>query len=191
MQPKRRLSERGMSAFGRGTVRTVLLSGLSAVAIACAASFAFADPPVAGLFRADRPAEIWVLSPFAPEITRGSSRRVSSPLVGEDQGGGSRRPTRQASSDAFANLLGPRDPPPIGRSGECPSLGRAMPAPARGGGCANAIGLAEVQQGYSSSSNRVGCDPSRRGSARPRWRKACDVKRRPRGVRCTKPSWMR
>src|SRR5277367_6407586 len=34
----------GMSAFGRGTVRTVLLSGLSAVAIACAASFAFADP---------------------------------------------------------------------------------------------------------------------------------------------------
>ena len=32
-----------MNAFGRGTVRTVLLSGLSAVAIACAASFAFAD----------------------------------------------------------------------------------------------------------------------------------------------------
>ena len=44
MQAKRRLSEQGMSAFGRGTVRTVLLSGLSAVAIACAASFAFADP---------------------------------------------------------------------------------------------------------------------------------------------------
>ena len=33
-----------MSAFGRGRVRTVLLSGLSAVAIACAASFAFAAP---------------------------------------------------------------------------------------------------------------------------------------------------
>jgi L,D-transpeptidase YcbB len=33
-----------MRAFGRVTVRTVLLSGLSAVAIACAASFAFADP---------------------------------------------------------------------------------------------------------------------------------------------------
>ncbi len=33
-----------MNAFGRGTVRTVLLSGLSAIAIACAASFAFADP---------------------------------------------------------------------------------------------------------------------------------------------------
>ncbi len=44
MQAKRRLSEQGMSAFGRGTVRTVLLSGLSAVATACAASFAFAYP---------------------------------------------------------------------------------------------------------------------------------------------------
>ncbi len=35
-----------MSAFRgvRERVRTVLLSGLSAVAIACAASFAFADP---------------------------------------------------------------------------------------------------------------------------------------------------
>ena len=44
MQAKRGLSEQGMNAFGRGTVRTVLLSGLSAIAIACAASFAFADP---------------------------------------------------------------------------------------------------------------------------------------------------
>src|ERR1700733_2760157 len=43
MQAKRGLSEQGMSAFGRGTVRTVLLSGLSAVGIACAASFSFAD----------------------------------------------------------------------------------------------------------------------------------------------------
>src|SRR6202020_1074319 len=43
MQAKRGLSEQGMNAFGRGRVRTVLLSGLSAVAIACAASFAFAD----------------------------------------------------------------------------------------------------------------------------------------------------
>ena len=33
-----------MNAFGRARARTVLLSGLSAVAIACAASFAFADP---------------------------------------------------------------------------------------------------------------------------------------------------
>ena len=44
MQAKRGLSEQGMNAFGRGTVRTVLLSGLSAIAIACATSFAFADP---------------------------------------------------------------------------------------------------------------------------------------------------
>jgi hypothetical protein len=144
------LSERRMSAFGRGTVRKVLLSGLSAVAIACAASFAFADPPVAGLFRADRPAEIWVLAPFAPEITRGSSRRVSSPqsssngrasfgrpMVGEDQGGGSRHPTQQGSGDVCDDGL--RDPPPIGRSEERPSIGRAMPAPTRGGGCANTI----------------------------------------------------
>jgi murein L,D-transpeptidase YcbB/YkuD len=33
-----------MSAFGRARARTVLLSGLSAVAITCAASFALADP---------------------------------------------------------------------------------------------------------------------------------------------------
>lgn len=33
-----------MDAFRRGRVRTVLLSGLSAAAIACAASFALADP---------------------------------------------------------------------------------------------------------------------------------------------------
>jgi L,D-transpeptidase YcbB len=44
MQAKRRLSEQGMNTFGRGSVRTVLLSGLSAVTIACAVSFAFADP---------------------------------------------------------------------------------------------------------------------------------------------------
>jgi tRNA dihydrouridine synthase A len=66
------------------------------------------------------------LEPSALELTRGSLRWVSSPLVGEDQGGGSRRPGRQRGSDAFDNLLGPRDPPPL-------------PAPTRGGGCANAI----------------------------------------------------
>jgi L,D-transpeptidase YcbB len=44
MQSKRGLLEPGMNAFGRARVRTVLLSGLSAVAIACAASLAFADP---------------------------------------------------------------------------------------------------------------------------------------------------
>ncbi|HWY81309.1 MAG TPA: DNA-binding domain-containing protein [Roseiarcus sp.] len=65
--------------------------------------------------------------------------RVSSPLVGEDQGGGSHGPMRQESRGASDNLLGHRDPPPIGRSEERPSLGRAMPAPTRGGGCANGI----------------------------------------------------
>jgi hypothetical protein len=44
MQAKQLLSEQGMSAFGRARVRTALLSGLSAVAMACAASLAFADP---------------------------------------------------------------------------------------------------------------------------------------------------
>ncbi len=83
---------------------------------------------------------------IAPEFTRGSSHRVSSPLAGEDQGGGSRRPKRVAGSGAFDNLVGPRDPPPIGRSEERLSIGRAMPAPTRGGGCANGIGFAEVQQ---------------------------------------------
>src|SRR5271166_1128251 len=73
------------------------------------------------------------LEPSALEFRRGSLRRVSSPLVGEDQGGGSRRPTGQASSDAFDNLAGRRDPPP-------------PPAPARGGGCANAIDSTEMQQ---------------------------------------------
>lgn len=29
------------------------------------------------------------------------------------------------------------------------------------------------------------------GTASPRWRKACGVSMRPRGVRCTKPSWIR
>src|SRR5262249_38286586 len=32
---------------------------------------------------------------------------------------------------------------------------------------------------------------SRAGSARPRWRNACEVKSRPRGVRWTKPCWIR
>jgi Putative DNA-binding domain len=66
----------------------------------------------------------------ALEFTRGSLRRVSSPLAGEDQGGGSRRPMGLGSS-AFESLRGPRDPPPL-------------PAPTRGGGGAN--GADPVQQ---------------------------------------------
>jgi protein ImuB len=97
------------------------------------------------------------LAPFAPEFTRRSARRVSSPqspsngrasfgrpMAGEDQGGGVRRPARQEGSGAFANPRGPRDPPPIGRSEERPSFDGLMPAPTRGGGCANVIDAAEM-----------------------------------------------
>jgi Putative DNA-binding domain len=59
-------------------------------------------------------------------FTQRSLRRVSSPLVGEDQGGGSRCPPLLESGGAVDNLLGQRDPPPL-------------PAPTRGGGGANAI----------------------------------------------------
>ena len=50
-------------------------------------------------------------------------------MVGEDQGGGSRRPTREGSGGGFDNLLSLCDPPPL-------------PAPTRGGGCANRLALA-------------------------------------------------
>ena len=79
-------------------------------------------------------------------FARGSSRRVSSPqspsngrasfgrpMVGEEQGGGSRGLGGQASSSAFDNLAGPRDPPPL-------------PAPTRGGGGANVIDSTERLQ---------------------------------------------
>lgn len=62
-------------------------------------------------------------------FTRGTARRVSSPLVGEEQGR-SRWPMRQGSSGAPDKGL--RDPPP-------------RPAPTRGGGGANVIGAAEMQ----------------------------------------------
>ena len=130
MQAKRRLSERRMCAFGRARARTLLLSGLSAGAMACAASVAFAHPSATGLSRANRPVEIWVLAPFAPEFTRGSPRSVSSPLAGEEQGGGSRRATQEGSNNECDNLLGARDPPPL-------------PAPTRGGGCAKGINFGD------------------------------------------------
>jgi murein L,D-transpeptidase YcbB/YkuD len=114
-----------MSAFGRERVRTLLLTGLSAAAAACATSVAFADPQ----------------SPLGPSATDvGAEMRLSSPLVGEDQGGGSRCPTQQR--ERRDNLLSLRDPPPIGRSEERPSFDWAMPSPTRGGGCANIIDLA-------------------------------------------------
>jgi hypothetical protein len=67
------------------------------------------------------------------EFADPSLRRVSSPLVGEDQGGGSHGPMRQGSSGASENHLGPRDPPPL-------------PAPTRGGGCANGVDGVEARQ---------------------------------------------
>jgi protein ImuB len=73
-------------------------------------------------------------------FTRRSARRVSSPqspsngrpMVGEDQGGGSRWPTQQGSSGTFDNLTSVHDPPPL-------------PAPTRGGGGANVIDAAARQ----------------------------------------------
>jgi Putative DNA-binding domain len=70
------------------------------------------------------------LQQIALESTRGPRRRVSSPLVGEDQGGGSLCPTQQGSSSLSDNSR--RDPPPL-------------PAPTRRGGCANGIGSAEIR----------------------------------------------
>jgi Putative DNA-binding domain len=67
-----------------------------------------------------------VLNQIAPEFRQGPSRRVSSPLAGEEQGGGWHGLMRLGTTSASDNLPGPRDPPPL-------------PAPTRGGGCANAI----------------------------------------------------
>ncbi len=61
---------------------------------------------------------------YAVDGAAGTLEPVSSPLVGEDQGGGSRRPPGLAGGPPD-DLDGPRDPPPL-------------PAPARGGGGANA-----------------------------------------------------
>jgi Putative DNA-binding domain len=82
-------------------------------------------------------------SPQSPSKGRASFGR---PTAGEDHGGGSRGPMRQEGSGASDNLLASSDPPPIGRSEERPSVGRAMPAPTRGGGCANAIDSTQMQE---------------------------------------------
>jgi hypothetical protein len=58
------------------------------------------------------------LLPQSPSNGRASFRRS---MAEEDQGGGSRRPTGQEITGAVDNFPGPRDPP-IGRSGERPSL---------------------------------------------------------------------
>jgi hypothetical protein len=67
-----------------------------------------------------------VLDQITPESRERSSHRVSSPLAGEEQGGGSHRLMGLGSCGASNNLLGQRDPPPL-------------PAPTRGGGCAHGI----------------------------------------------------
>jgi Putative DNA-binding domain len=61
--------------------------------------------------------------------------RVSSPLVGEEQGGGSRHLIGLGGSGASDNLLGQRDPPP-------------RPAPTRGGRCASVVDSAELHYAH-------------------------------------------
>src|SRR5262245_4867785 len=85
-------------------------------------------------------AETWARLPaeaFAPlalEFTHGPPRRVSSPPVGEDRGGGARRPAQTGRGGWFNSLLGPRDPPPTGRLEERPSFDGLCSAPTRGAG---------------------------------------------------------
>jgi L,D-transpeptidase YcbB len=133
-----------MSLFGRAWARPLLLSGLSAAAMVCATSVAFADPQSpASSFGVEPDADVPMLAPYASEFTRGSSRRVSSPTraalararVGEEQGGGSRCPTR-VGDGASDSLPSRRGPPPL-------------PAPTRGGGCANGIDSAGMQRALS------------------------------------------
>ncbi len=76
---------------------------------------------------------------------RDPSERVSSPLAGEEQGGGSRRPMDDGAAGRLDNLQGEHDPPPTWHSEERPSFRRATPAPTGGGGCANAIDFAPRQ----------------------------------------------
>ena len=100
---------------------------------------------------------IRTLEPFALEFTRGPPRRVSSPtraalararaqaLVGEDQGGG-RAILRDRSAAAHSIISSARAtphprPPPHRASGRTPVSRRAM-----GGGCANGIDSAQMQQ---------------------------------------------
>jgi L,D-transpeptidase YcbB len=80
MQAKRGLSEQGMSAFGRGTVRTVLLSGLSAVAIACAASFAFADS--LPYLSPEAPPSFGDLADASPLVAMFTAQATRSPALG-------------------------------------------------------------------------------------------------------------
>ena len=83
--------------------------------MACAASLAFADPQ----------------SPIGPSTAGlGAETRISSPLVGKEQGGGSRCPAHEGRGGGSDDPPGLRDP-------------SSLPAPTRGGGCASAIDFAD------------------------------------------------
>jgi hypothetical protein len=73
------------------------------------------------------------LESFALEFTRGLPRCASSPLRGRNEEGGSAVLCNKAAAGAFNNLPRPRDPPPL-------------PAPTRGGGCANVIGSVQCSR---------------------------------------------
>src|SRR6185437_16042257 len=74
-------------------------------------------------------------TPIAKSVAFGLGRDSADasppPLRGRIKEGGVALPRETSAGDASDNLLGPRDPPPL-------------PAPTRGGGCANAIDSAEM-----------------------------------------------
>src|SRR5208282_5606113 len=71
---------------------------------------------------------IWEMGPSVQMMTGNWARAISSPLVGEDKGGGSHR----TSKTLFRPLLGdgPRDPPPLpALFGAAPQGGGSAPNP--------------------------------------------------------------
>src|SRR5690606_27916206 len=54
-----------------------------------------------------------------------------------------------------------------------------------------AVERGRIRASSSPPPNSLSCAGSRVGSARPRWRKACEGRSRPRGVRCRNPHWIR
>ena len=102
------------------------------------------DGPDAGIARR--------LAHSAPGLTRLAMSSVSSPLEGEDKGGGSGRPRRRRLStrrdmSSRASLRDPRNPPPL-------------PAPARGRECSQPILTATKER----SNPRAAPSPRPRGT---------------------------
>jgi hypothetical protein len=92
-----------MRAFERRRVRTFLLSGLSALAMACAASLTFADPrPRLGPSGADLRAGAPMLSPEAPSF--GDPAAASPLLAVFDAAGRARDSSRESSLFAEPKL---------------------------------------------------------------------------------------